>query len=212
MQVAEAARTITAPAAPSGSGACFRAQLLDLPDKLLTRLLSPQHCSKEASCAAAGTCRALRQASLEGVTNIRVRCQSAVRTLAFASSLPSLQRLAWTHLDATFDGTGLPELGALTNLREFDLEGIAVRGAAGSPLLAASFPAALTKLTSLRRVRLVHCAVSDAGALPCAATDTSAAQQALMCLLYCCTEIILRTTAKFSNPVSFPQDICVYMR
>lgn len=154
--MAEAAPSVpgTQPAAAAHDPHTY---LLDLPDALLVQLLSSAHCSSSTSRSAATTCRSLRHAALSSVTIIHADLASAApaQVFAFARSLPALRRMH-LNLDTDLDISELHALASVTRLHELELEG---------PMLeirtADADLSALAALTSLRRLRLVDCGVSD---------------------------------------------------
>lgn len=149
------------PIAPSMQPADGDAHLLDLPQALLTDLLSSKYCSGSTSRSAATACRGLRLAALEGITlcHADLDLATAAEVFAFARSLPVLHHMRLTGLDTDPKDTELRALAALAaRLHGLDIEGPDITRTSDSNW------AALAALTSLRCLRLASCGVGDGSA------------------------------------------------
>lgn len=142
-----------------------RTTLLDLAHALLVDLLSSTHCSSRTAGSAAGSCQALRQAALESVTQCQWHCDVAGTSaedvppvLAFARSLPSLQRLRLTDLDSGATAPNLSALALLTHLQGLQLAAVSCDLV---PQRHSEELSALAALTSLRRLSLSYYALDN---------------------------------------------------
>lgn len=127
--------------------------LLDLSTALLIELLSAQHSSSSTARSAATICKDLRHAMLASVTLCHADLDTAVaaQVIRFARTLPLLQCLRLTGMDAALEPSELRALAALTCLHELELTGEHINRAADVDYRL------LARLTNLRTLTLDSC-------------------------------------------------------